>query len=1169
MPGAGYITLAVEAVRRTVDATEETITGYRLRDVNIINALNIPTGSDGVEIQLSMRPCDEKQLDHKNWWEFELCSAGDNDNWIKHGHGYVLAETKPTVQPLEVPPVETFFNGSKTSSVSPEAVFAGLRAMNFYHGPQFQNLDAIQSSPGKALTDFQIAPFIKESDDYIIHPTTLDSIIVASYSVMDPGATPNSTIVPRGVRNMYIAKDIERVGSSALQAFSSLDKQNKRGFEASVIIRSTESSKASMVIEGFGYQAIPRAEDKDGDHETMLFQNLWEPDISGKVPEQIEESMKISLSDDQIASEKKIHRATYFLLINALAKLDQTQVEHWSTQQKQFVEWMKKFVSSAEQGDLSPGSKAWVNTKEGIRRRVLDEVKSLDGLGATLVKVGKKLADLVNGNMGLQELAGSEFSTQHICNSQATKRVNTQLHKTMEMFVAQNPGAQVLEIGCDGGATAETVLQAADNKYRPHASLIDQYHLTRPSEQDFTVAQKKLAHWQSQVSYKPLDFASDPVGQGFSGGSYDVVICSLLVQSVARAATVLSNIKKLLKPNGRVMLIVPTRNSVAAQLILGGEPTSWQDASVEPKTGLARREWQQALASNGFSSPQLQINDCEQEHFQSLSLIMASALPSPSYAADISIVHAGPTPPSFWLEGLQQKIFDICGSKPLVENLLESKLQDKMLIVIAEMVQPLINSLDESTFAKVKELLLSARGVVWVTKGGVISGEAPHLSQIHGIIRTLKQEDASVRRVLLDFDAASGDWSTRTTGIISDVFEKSLNLSIDDADIEYELAVKDNTVYVPRIYHDLDRDLDCAKDQSRRVPVSEPYGQPDTVLTWERSASGLLSKTHFIATPVLDETPAGHVEIEVKAFSLNFRDVLMALGQLNEEHTAHEGCGVITRVGPDTEESGLKVGDRVTYLTPVFASIVTTKWTNVVKIPDHMTFEEGAAVSSPYVTTWLGLIDIARLQKGETILVHAATGATGQAAVMLAKHLGAEIYATCGTETKREFLQTQYGIPADHIFHSRDTSFASDLMAATDGKGVDVIYNSLSGPQLKASWECLARFGRFIEIGKIDLENARRLEMSTFTKMTTFSSIDIIQLSKFKPRAFHHAFKSSIDLLAQGVVKPVAPITTYPISEMEAAMRLMQSGGHMGKIVLVPHPKDEVKVPCFFLSFSR
>ena len=1156
----------MEAVRRTIDVTEDTITGYRLREVNIINALNIPAGSEGVEIQLSLRPCDEKQLDHKNWWEFELYSAGENDNWIKHGHGYVLAETKPTLQPLDVPAVETFFGGAKASSVHPEAVFSSLRAMNFYHGPQFQNLDTIRSIEGKALTDFQIAPFITESDDYIIHPTTLDSIIVASYGVMDPNATPNSTIVPRGVRSMYITKDIDRVGSSALQAFSSLDKQNKRGFEASVIIRSTGSSKASMIIEGFGYQAIPRAEDKDGDQETMLFQNIWEPDISGHVPEQIWESMQISLTDDQVASEKKIQKATYFLLVDALARLDSISAVQWQPQQQQFVDWMKTVVSSAEQGTLAPGSKTWVKTKEGIRSRLLDEARSLDGLGATLVTVGKKLADLVIGDADLKELAGHDFSIQHVCNSQAAKRVSTQLQKTIELFVAQSPGAKVLEVGSDGGATAETVLEAADNKYMPQASLVDQYDLSRPTEEGFTAAQKRLANWQSQVSYKTLDITSDPKKQGFSETSYDVIICSLLAQNATKATAVLKNIKKLLKPNGSVILIVPTRDSVAAQLILGGEPTSWQDASTEPKTALPAEEWQQALVANGFSTPQLQINDCEQEDYQSLSFIMASAVPTPSYAADISIVHAGSAPPGDWLEELQQKILDISGSKPEVENLLEAGPQDKLVIVVAEMIQPLIDTLDESSFAKVKELLLSARGVIWVTKGGVISGEAPHLSQIHGMIRTLKQEDASVRRVLLDFDAASGDWTTRTIDIIGHVFEKSLNFSIDDADVDYELSVKDNTVYVPRIYHDLERDLECAKDQSRRVPVREPYGQPDTVLTWERSASGLLSKTHFIATPVLDEAPAGHVEIEVKAFSLNFRDVLMALGQLNEEHTAHEGCGVITRVGPETEESGLKVGDRVTYLTPVFASIVTTKWTNVVKIPDNMTFAEGAAVSSPYVTTWLGLIDIARLQKGETILVHAATGATGQAAVMLAKHLGAEVYATCGTQAKREFLQKQYGIPADHIFHSRDTSFAPELMAATDGKGVDVIYNSLSGPQLKASWECLARFGRFIEIGKIDLENARRLEMSTFTKMTTFSSIDIIQLSKFKPRFFHHAFKSSIDLLAKGVVKPVAPITTYPISEMEAAMRLMQSGGHMGKIVLVPHPKDEVKV-CIPLSY--
>jgi NADPH:quinone reductase-like Zn-dependent oxidoreductase len=184
----------------------------------------------------------------------------------------------------------------------------------------------------------------------------------------------------------------------------------------------------------------------------------------------------------------------------------------------------------------------------------------------------------------------------------------------------------------------------------------------------------------------------------------------------------------------------------------------------------------------------------------------------------------------------------------------------------------------------------------------------------------------------------------------------------------------------------------------------------------------------------------------------------------------------------------------------------------------------------------------------------------GQSAIMLAQHIGAEVFVTCSTKAKRDFLIERYHLDPDHILSSRDTSFAQAIMAKTNGKGVDVVLNSLSGPLLKATWDCMAHFGRFVDIGKVDMEAARRLEMTPFSRSASIAGFDLSQYCEWKGQTVQKALKKIIHLCGEKSLKPVFPITTSSISDLETAMRRMQRGTHIGKMVLVPGPQDEIKV---------
>ena len=146
-------------------------------------------------------------------------------------------------------------------------------------------------------------------------------------------------------------------------------------------------------------------------------------------------------------------------------------------------------------------------------------------------------------------------------------------------------------------------------------------------------------------------------------------------------------------------------------------------------------------------------------------------------------------------------------------------------------------------------------------------------------------------------------------------------------------------------------------------------------------------------------------------------------------------------------------------------------------MPEGMTFAQAATIPVVFCMAFYALFDLARLQKDETVLIHAAAGGVGQAAVALCQAVGVDIFATVGSQTKKQHLIDNFGIQADHILYRRDTTFAADIKRLTNNQGVDVVLNSLAGEFLRETWGCLSKFGCFIEIGKRDIVSNSHLEM--------------------------------------------------------------------------------------------
>jgi len=307
---------------------------------------------------------------------------------------------------------------------------------------------------------------------------------------------------------------------------------------------------------------------------------------------------------------------------------------------------------------------------------------------------------------------------------------------------------------------------------------------------------------------------------------------------------------------------------------------------------------------------------------------------------------------------------------------------------------------------------------------------------------------------------------------------------------------------------------------------------------------------------------AGEVEIEVATTGLNFRDVMWNLRLLPEEALEDgyagaglgmECAGTIVRAGPDVE--GIAVGDRVLAFAPgAFASHLVVKTFAVSKLPSQLSFEDATTLPVAFLTAYYSLVHLARVEPGETVLIHGGAGAVGLAAMQIAKYRGATVIATAGSGEKRALLRS---LGADFVCNSRTLAFAEEVMSFTDGKGVDVVLNSLAGEAMIRSMDCLKPFGRFIELGKRDFYANTHLGLRPLRRNLSYFGVDIDQLIGAHKALSHQLFADVVAHFAAGDFSPL-PHRVFDGAHIAEAFRLMQRAGHIGKIVVTPARRASV-----------
>ncbi|KAJ5773670.1 hypothetical protein N7457_008566 [Penicillium paradoxum] len=484
----------------------------------------------------------------------------------------------------------------------------------------------------------------------------------------------------------------------------------------------------------------------------------------------------------------------------------------------------------------------------------------------------------------------------------------------------------------------------------------------------------------------------------------------------------------------------------------------------------------------------------------------------------------------------------------------------KRVLVLDELDTALLPTLSSEHWESLKSLLALNKRVLWVTKGSQGAITSPDKAMIHGLGRTVRAEDPLVQFTTLD---VSGTSIEATVDSVESILEQLGRPEIFHH-VESEFIERDGLIHINRIQPDDEVNAVATETFQGSEPITQSLHDSPNMIRLRCERVGTTDSLMYAeVAPYELPLDDNKVEVEVYAAGLNYKDVVITMGIVpeNEHVLGLEGAGIVRRLGKNVHHvRNLEIGQRVlVFKKGSFSNRVHAEAERVYPIPDSMTFEETCTLASSYLTGIHSLFNLANTKKGSKVLIHSASGGLGLACIQLCQYIGAEVFATCGNQNKRDFLINHAGVPDDHIFNSRDASFAAGIMKATNGYGVDTILNSLTGDLLDESWRCIAAEGTMVELGKRDMLDRKGLCMEPFGRNASYRCFDMGH-DIVSDAMINDLLKRLFVLLEAGHVKPVHVATTFGWDNMSGAMRYMRSANHIGKIVITSGD-EPVNVP--------
>ncbi|KAF4629252.1 hypothetical protein G7Y89_g8896 [Cudoniella acicularis] len=1190
-PAVGMLVMAIEGAKQLADKNKS-ISGFTIKDAFFSTPVNTALAFEGVETQLHLKSHKNSSDQDDSWSEFKLYTLV-GDDWVENCHGSILVEydrnSREVKEWKEGEASDLHYQNilqhvrEQCRHVDTSYMYQRMDDYGYNYGPSFRPLHQISCTDNKeAIAKVRVFEWlpVEYFQPHVIHPTTFDGIFQLIFTALTNGGVEDlPTFIPTHVHKIWVSNSglssaKAGVTSAPLDAYVKSSLSGFRLAQSSLFVLDT-NGKLCMTVDNLETTIVANISTPNefsGESQRCYLID-WKPDIQMAQPAQMKSYCE-SNTDTTTETEEFYRDLTLLLFLfihRAVDALSTQEPERSPSHIIRYIEWMRKVLLDFQNGTLPDSNLEWIDIARNYPERLEQLCDRLEHSrqGRLFIAIGRNLLKILHGEIDpLTLLFEGDLAKDYYQDIFDSILCISSLRTYVDALAHGNPGQRILEVGAGTGSMTtellETLLHHGDGE--AGAPRYATYDFTDISPSFFEKGKELFKSQASRMNFKVLNIEDDPILQGFDPSQYDLAIAHNVLHATKNLDMTLQNTRKLLKPGGKLILFEVTQPEKLRVAFAFGLLPGWWLGTEEIRNWspcISKEEWHRTLLKNGFSGSEIVFDDYEDPLCHELSFIISTATatdamilpssPPQQFINRICIINGGTPFQTRVTSQIQNKLRTAgnldCITASLLDPFLSTLGDSTLLVFLPELEKPLLSSLDDQTFQALKSLLSLAVRALWVTCGGGNSPGMPDYGMIEGLARVLRVENRKLSLVTLALEIRENSVG-RTVDNIIQVLSGMVHNSSGDYEREYREI--DGILQISRVIEAKYLDDQILQKTALNQYKVQPFGYGEA-LKLTPAVPGLLNNLIFVEDQdyLLPLSP-GEIEIEVKAVGINY----VTVGRVNQNTIGVECAGIVTRIGCQTP---FKKGDHVIAgAHDTFRTFARVPAECAIAVPKDLPFIEAAALPINFITTWHALHEVARIQPGESILIHSGAGGTGQAAIQIAKYKGAEVYTTVGSKEKMDFLMASYRIPRDHIFYSRGTSFAEGVKRATKGRGVDVVLNTLVGEGLVASWELVAPYGRFVEISIKDIEARRKLPMFPFAENVSFSAIDIGALTLSRTLLVRKALEGWMPLYLEGKFHPAQPITRYGLSNVEEAFRSIQSGSTIGKVVVEMSKEDLV-----------
>ncbi|GIC87841.1 type I iterative polyketide synthase [Aspergillus udagawae] len=1108
-PCAGYVAMVGEAIRQISGSSDYSIRNMFIRTALVVNH----EGHDDVEIITSLRPARIADNVDSVWYDFTI-TAHQDGVWSKHCIGQVCAGQDRQHAPIQLSP--------HSRHVPSDKWYEALEAKGLEYGPRFRGLDSITASPSSPHAAAVLHPIEENRDShYALHPILIDQCLQLLSVAATNGLSRRMTrlCIPTAISSLYIAD-----GQGEMSVGVSCNNNMGATMRGNALLVADGRTLLSMQ-DGIFFSIADTALRDDA---PPLASTLhWKPHIDFVTSEEL-----LPPFPDNVFRTGQISRLARLVLIEtyhrtrsaAPTKEHLRRYHQWIESQYEMIrDNVRDLLPEMRDKHAADPATWWPEIQ-----RIIDAEQSplLSRLYALAERILRHIHEILDDRCSSIELL---MEGDGLGKMYGEMSAVTHWDAFLSLLGHYNPSLRVLEIGGGTGGATRLALNAlvSSGKGRMYTT----YTFTDLSPGFVSQAKEKFAEFRG-MEYTTLDISQDPESQGFTPGTYDLIIAANVLHATPRISETLRNVRRLLSPTGRLLLqeLCPANPLIGC--IMGTLPGWWIAEDGRDVPYMNPEKWHDELVQAGFTGADVVRLDSEAP-YQFNANIVARPSPRLPIKGEIGLLHQGEV--SSWARGFGR----LLSSRGYVVKwvTLDESPTVPDFISLLDLEKPFFDNLSPAKFRQFQRFAsqFTKGRSLWLMRSVqlVESDPDPARALTLGVMRTMRQEMARG-----PFTVEIEQLEDAAMHRVIDIFEKVKTYDDNQSpDPDHEFVLKDNDIYVGRFqWSSLDGVITSAPETGSRILDIGSHGMLDT-LKWSLSGR----------RPVMAEDD---VEVDIKCVGLNFRDIMVSMGLMGDtSEMGLEGSGIVRAAGRSV--TTLQAGDRVLFAGKgMMGTRKVMPVGSCIKIPNDLSLEDAAAGPCVFTTVIYSLMHVGQLRKGQSVLIHSACGGVGLAAIQVCQMIGAEIFATVGSNEKKKHLIDNLQIPEDHIFDSRSPSFEQNVMRMTDTKGVDIVLNSLSGELLHASWRCVAQFGRMIELGKRDFLGHGKLDMDLFGGNRTFTGVDLFQIAEKSPELFRGMIDDCLQFFKDGKLKPIRPVTTYEATDIVKAFRLMQSGRHMGKIVI-------------------